>query len=125
MLALQQRRTLHEPGGRLRGKDFDDRLAPRTPAQLAQRFQYRVVAFLRTESLDALPQRNAQARRRGPCLALELIDQGRLADPRLARDRDELALTEAGLSRVFGQRGQGRTSSDQAMREPPVGRSCE
>jgi len=69
--------------GALRGEDFDARLAPLTPAQLALAPPVSGISFLRTASLDALPPRNAQ----GPAPIFFLawrwnfITQGRLPIP--------------------------------------------
>jgi hypothetical protein len=62
---------------------------PQAPAELPQRLQHRVVGLLTAVALDALAARDAPPHG-GRRLALELVDQGGLADARLPGDEDEL-----------------------------------
>jgi hypothetical protein len=88
----QQGGKLHQPGRRVRGQGLHDRVAAGPPAQLAERFQHRVVGFHTAVALQALPAGQAQARHLRRGLLLEGVDQGGFADARLPRDKDQLAL---------------------------------
>jgi hypothetical protein len=87
---------LNQPRGGLRGEDPDDAVSPGSPTELPERLQHRVVGLPASVALDTLAARDATPH--GGCsLALELVDEGGLADAGLSGDEDELTLVPQGL----------------------------
>ena len=114
LFAVQQRRELHQPGGRLRGQNLHHSFSPCTMAQLTHCFQHRVIGFRASVPFHALSAGDAEGWFLGRGLALEFVHQSRLSNSRLPRDEDDLALALQCLSEAGSQRTKLAVSAHQS-----------
>src|SRR5262245_22843309 len=62
LAGFHQRRELQQPGWRNRGQQWDDAFLVRSPDQLIDRLEHRIVCFLSAEPFDALTSHNPNLR---------------------------------------------------------------
>ena len=92
----EEPRHLCEPGRCLPGEQRDELLAARLAGEPAERLQHGQVRLSGAAVLDALAVSDERLRRR-PGSRRQVLDDGRLADPRLAGDEDESPRAGLGL----------------------------
>ncbi len=96
LAGADQGRHLDQPRGGVPGEDPTDGVTVRLAAEPGQGIEDRQVGFSRAVVVDALPPTDPDRGGRRD-LGHERLDHRRLADPRLARDEDDLALALTGL----------------------------
>ena len=108
----QQARKLLQPGRRMLLEHLDQLVPARRASQSPQRFEHRQIRFCGSVLLHALPATDAQ-RARWADFREEHLDQGGLADSRLAGHEHELPLPAEGTRQPGVQAGHLRLSADQ------------
>ena len=92
----EEPRHLCEPGRCLPGEQRDEMLAARLAGESAERLQHGQVRLSRATVLDALAVSDERLRRRAGSRR-QVLDDGRLADPRFAGDEDKSPRAGLGL----------------------------